>query len=193
MKARSLLIVILTIIVTSFVAATATAEDTETEEWSCGTYLDFYMPLGGPAGSVITITGDDAKPNESIQFLWDGAPIGSTTADSNGHFSLQITVPASATVGDHTVTFVGWEGSRDNYQFIECPGIYTVTGSNNPGVTPEQPGTTGTDTPVTQQVTGSTGTTTTTGSLPSTGLPLLPVASLVLGGLGLATIGCRRR
>lgn len=189
MKARFLFFAILTVIIMSYAAATASAE--EMEEWSCGS-LDFDMLASGPAGSLLSITGNDADPGNIIQFLWDGTLIGTTTADPSGNFSIQFNVPADAAPGPHTVAFSGWN-SQD--VFTNCPGTFTVTGSSNPEVTPEQPAATGTETPVTQQVTGSTGTTattTSTGSLPSTGLPLLPVASLALGGLGLVALGRRR-
>lgn len=191
MKARFLFFAILTVIIMSYAAATASAE--EMEEWSCGS-LDFDMLASGPAGTPLSITGNDADPANAIQFLWDGSLIGTTTADSNGDFSIQFNVPVDATPGPHTVAFSGWD-SQD--VFLNCPGTFTVTGSSNPDVTPEQPPATGTDTPVTQTSSsqGSTGTTTsstTTGSLPSTGPPLLPAAALALGGLAMAALGWRR-
>jgi hypothetical protein len=55
-------------------------------------------------GQTITVTGQGCPANEVVQLLFDGTVIGSTTADANGNWSAQVTIPASATPGTHTLT-----------------------------------------------------------------------------------------
>jgi hypothetical protein len=55
-------------------------------------------------GQTITLTGQGCPANETVQILFDGTVIASTTADANGNWTAQVTIPASATPGTHTLT-----------------------------------------------------------------------------------------
>jgi LPXTG-motif cell wall-anchored protein len=55
-------------------------------------------------GQTITVTGSGCPANSPVNFFFDDQAAGSTTADGNGDFSGQATVPSNASSGTHTVT-----------------------------------------------------------------------------------------
>src|SRR5947208_398278 len=59
-------------------------------------------------GESITISGGGADPGATVTFVFHSDPItlGSTTANSSGHFSATFAVPSGASAGTHTITAV---------------------------------------------------------------------------------------
>ena len=55
-------------------------------------------------GQTITVSGTGCPAGEPVNFFFDGDPAGSTTADQNGNFSGEVTVPSDAAPGTHTIT-----------------------------------------------------------------------------------------
>jgi len=60
-------------------------------------------PTSGPVGTIVTVTGTYATPEGSIIIRWDSSDIVTITAEPDGTYSYDLTVPASVT-GEHTVT-----------------------------------------------------------------------------------------
>jgi hypothetical protein len=60
-------------------------------------------------GQRITCSGGGFAPARTISatFFSDPVALGTTTSDSLGNFGVTITIPATATVGVHTIQFVG--------------------------------------------------------------------------------------
>lgn len=194
MKARLLITLLMTAAVLAMMAAPASAE-----HYGCGELTFSVSPTSGPAGSLVTVSGSGAYPNDSFNILWDHThesgdpPVGSASSDGSFNFSGQFSVPAGASPGTHEVVIDGYDSEDES---VFCAAAFTVTESAGQGVTPDQPPATGPDTPASQTSSSltSTGSTTTTAtSLPSTGFPLLLPAALALGGLTLAALGWQRR
>ena len=55
-------------------------------------------------GQSTTVSGFGCPAGSSVTTSFDGTVVGTTTADQAGNFSLQITIPSSATPGAHTIT-----------------------------------------------------------------------------------------
>ncbi|GAB2738519.1 hypothetical protein [Sinomonas soli] len=60
-------------------------------------------PSSGAPGTAITIDGVGYGPNEPVEVMFDGTALTTVTADADGHFSYQGTVPTGAALGEHTV------------------------------------------------------------------------------------------
>jgi len=68
----------------------------------------FQLVKSGP-GTPIQLYGDAFNANEPVQIFWGGAtgiPEGSTTTDSFGHLSFNLTVPTGIAPGNYAVTVV---------------------------------------------------------------------------------------
>ncbi|MBU6245103.1 MAG: OmpA family protein [Actinomycetales bacterium] len=66
-------------------------------------------PFGATAGSTIAVTGTGYAPGSTV-YAWLLAPtafLGSTTADANGAFSINVTVPADTAAGTHVLQVNG--------------------------------------------------------------------------------------
>ena len=62
-------------------------------------------PKSGAAGTVSNATGHAFIPSHGITITFDGATVATTTANKEGAFyNIPFTVPATATVGPHTVS-----------------------------------------------------------------------------------------
>jgi len=83
----------------------------------------------GPAGSQPGVTIQNATgpflPGATVQvdFLSDVVPLATVTADSAGHVSTRVTIPANAAAGAHTVRATG-PGPGGS---VTCPATFTVT------------------------------------------------------------------
>ena len=75
----------------------------------CGVQLS--ASAVGPGG-VITVSGSQAPPNAPLSVVFESTPvvIATTTADASGHFTIQTTIPADATPGQHTIRVEGVTG-----------------------------------------------------------------------------------
>ena len=60
-------------------------------------------PANGPVGTIVSVTGTYATPEGSIAIRWDGIDVATITAEPDGTYSYDLTVPPSVT-GEHTVT-----------------------------------------------------------------------------------------
>ncbi len=69
-------------------------------------------PASAPAGDVVTVSGSGYTPGEQVNIYFDGDTgqrVGYLPADIHGEFVGRITVPSSATMGQHTIV-----ASQDN-------------------------------------------------------------------------------
>jgi outer membrane protein assembly factor BamB len=67
-------------------------------------------PASNSAGLQTTVFGTGFQANETVNYYWDsisGTQIGQSSADGNGNASKDITIPASATPGTHSVIAMG--------------------------------------------------------------------------------------
>lgn len=142
-------------------------------------------PNSGPAGSSAVVSGTLTAPTLSQQVptlvlvYWletgwaDAHQLTGLTADSNGHFSGMVTVPAGAAPGLHEVGL--WDtGVAARERIAQNPAClaFTVAASVQQSAYPAA----------------------TVTSLPSTGLMLLvPAGGLAAGGLGGMLLRLRRR
>jgi hypothetical protein len=62
------------------------------------------------AGETVTVSGGNFKPNSGVDVLFDGDKIASDQTDAQGQFSIQVTIPNDASLGDHTITVSGVGG-----------------------------------------------------------------------------------
>ncbi|HIE22205.1 MAG TPA: hypothetical protein EYP73_06360 [Acidimicrobiia bacterium] len=120
-------------------------------------------PTEGVAGSAFVVEGKGFKAGELIRIQWDdenlGAPI---NADAYGAFTVELTVPADATAGEHEVSATGTPpgGSTATATFTVIAAAPTTTTTAPAGET-----TTTTAAPGEEDTTTTTedeGTTTTT-------------------------------
>lgn len=92
-------------------------------------------------GETIDVNGEGCAPNAEVVVTWDdGTVLGTFTADANGDFVTQITIPTNATLGVHLVTAT----CGDVEQFLNVnvlaetvnnvdDGTLARTGSSNTG------------------------------------------------------------
>jgi len=59
-------------------------------------------PTSGPVGTLVAVSGTQATPGGLVTIWWDGVVIDSVTAQGDGIYSYELTVPPSS-VGDHFV------------------------------------------------------------------------------------------
>lgn len=127
-------------------------------------------PSTFPAGAVVTVTGSGFEPNfeTTIEFNSVTVQVGTAMTDAAGAFEAQVTIPADATDGAHTISAVC--DTAGNISSTD------VTVSSEPTVTTTSPG-------------GS--------PLPRTGSdtqPLVVVAVIaVLAGVAFVLVSKRRR
>lgn len=55
-------------------------------------------------GDTITVSGTGCSAGSDVVTSFDDTQVGSTTADDSGAFSVDITIPADASPGTHTIT-----------------------------------------------------------------------------------------
>lgn len=74
----------------------------------------FTSPPTAAGGQPITITGSGWVPGETITLTLHSDPmvLGTTTADASGDWSVTVTIPTSATCGEHTITATGSATNR---------------------------------------------------------------------------------
>ncbi len=89
-------------------AHTVTAEDVASTNIASETFTLLGItvsisPTSGPVGTIVTVTGTYATPEGSVAIRWDGIDIETITAELDGTYSYDLTVPPSVT-GEHTVT-----------------------------------------------------------------------------------------
>ncbi|MGY1813919.1 hypothetical protein [Blastococcus sp. SYSU D00820] len=79
------------------------------------------------AGSKIVLSGDGYLPGSTVTLIAYSSPqvLGYTVADANGHFEVEVTVPAGLASGSHTLVASGVD-SAGNTRFVTVP--ITVTG-----------------------------------------------------------------
>jgi alpha-tubulin suppressor-like RCC1 family protein len=89
-------------------------------------------PSSGSPGASATINGAGYDPNETVDLSWDcpSSPCGDTairlaeaTADANGGFSQNVTIPVLATAGPHDIDGTGESSDAS------ATATYTVTSS----------------------------------------------------------------
>ena len=92
-------------------------------------------------GETIDVSGEGCAPGSEVVVTYDdGTVLGTFTADENGDFTTQITIPANSTLGVHLVTAT----CGDVEQFIKVnvlaesvdnvdDGTLARTGSSNTG------------------------------------------------------------
>jgi hypothetical protein len=102
--------------VSNFDGSTASAQAFTVLASPGGPTISGFTPAGGPAGTVVTISGSDLAPGgtgptPTVAF---GASSCSTTADINGDGSLNAVVPVCAVTGPITVSNV--DGSATSNQ-----------------------------------------------------------------------------
>jgi len=68
--------------------------------WGITLYID---PTSGPVGTIVSVTVTYATPGGPVIIRWDHIDIETITAEPDGTYSYDLTVPASVT-GEHTVT-----------------------------------------------------------------------------------------
>lgn len=143
------------------------------QQGSCENLILSVTPGSGVAGSSASVSGYGAMPNDSYELYWDatgGTPLATGNTDSGGNISTTVTIPMDATIGAHSVIFVGYNPQE---QSLECPQPFTVIAATaQEGVQPDAY--------------------TALSALPSTGLGLaVPVAGFLLSGTVL--LAWRRR
>ena len=74
-------------------------------------------PNCGPPGTVVTVRGSGFTPGDSVTILWEATVIGTGTADAAGYFEADITIPADASPGPHTIVAVSL-GERAEAVFV---------------------------------------------------------------------------
>lgn len=83
----------------------------------------FSNPSSGPVGSQALVSGAAWPAGYNLRVTWDdGTTLGDTVVDANGAFALQVTIPANASTGEHSLRLSAWVG-----QFI--PVCIAVTGN----------------------------------------------------------------
>jgi LPXTG-motif cell wall-anchored protein len=128
-------------------------------------------------GQSITLTCGTYVAGSTVTFTFFSAPVtlGSATADANGVVTATVTIPADATLGEHTITATGPAAAGGT--LTNSVGI-TVVGAGQAGAGTFVPGTF-------------------TGALPRTGndssLPLARAGALLLAVGGVLVLAARRR
>jgi hypothetical protein len=82
---------------------------------SGGAVVGRYPPRGTivvvnpnvPPGGTVSFSGSGCGANEPLSVLFDGRTVGSLTADPNGNFAGNLTIPQNTTPGPHTLTVRG--------------------------------------------------------------------------------------
>jgi hypothetical protein len=147
----------------------------------------------GPGGQVtITSTGWKASSQVTAELHSTPESLGTLTADGNGKISGQVTIPADATPGAHSIVLTGTDPTSARMVTL---GITVTAASSNPGSNPGSGSATpGSGTNVSGASTTSAGT---GSSLPFTGANVRGFVSfallLIAAGLALLSWRYRRR
>jgi LPXTG-motif cell wall-anchored protein len=96
-----------------------------------------YPPNGGivvenpnvDVGGEVAFEGSGCLPNETLQVLFDGHPIGTISSDADGRFAGSISIPKGTAPGAHTLTVRG-SGCVFNTT-INVSGNLAFTGSSS--------------------------------------------------------------
>ncbi len=88
------------------------------------------------AGSSVTLSGDGYLPGSTVTVVVYSAPqvLGHTTADVNGHWELEVVLPAGLVSGSHTLVASGVDAAGDP-RFLTLP-ITVTGGAATPTATP---------------------------------------------------------
>lgn len=80
-------------------------------------------PASGTAGAQVTVAGSGFYAGESVTLTWDGVTVlGTVKTSASGSFSTNVTIPATAKAGTHSLAA---QGRRS---FAAANGTFTVTG-----------------------------------------------------------------
>jgi hypothetical protein len=74
--------------------------------------LSFSVPQA-PAGSPVTVTATGFQPGETIQFLYNGASVGTATADTKGSGAVTFNMPTNINPGEYDMTATGGTSGRE--------------------------------------------------------------------------------
>jgi hypothetical protein len=91
-----------------------------------------YMPMvsvspqSGPPGSTATVSGHTFTPGAG-SILWDGAELTTLAIDTDGAFSVGITIPADAALGEHEVAACGGVDCAGDGAAEHAAATFTVT------------------------------------------------------------------
>lgn len=96
-------------------AGTGGAQPTVSGGGGGGAVVGRYPPTGTivvvdpnvPPGGTVSFSGSGCGANEQLAVLFDRQNVGSLTADPNGNFAGNLTIPQNTTPGPHTLTVRG--------------------------------------------------------------------------------------
>jgi len=69
-------------------------------------------PTSGRIGTIMTVNGTYATPGKNVTILWDSVPVDNTTAQTDGTYSYDLTVPPSG-AGAHVITVLDVESANN--------------------------------------------------------------------------------
>jgi N-acetylneuraminic acid mutarotase len=69
-------------------------------------------PAWGAAGSTVKVTGGGFSPAEQLTLSFDGTTLATVTTNSQGGFTVNITIPAGASIGGHVLQAKGGTSGR---------------------------------------------------------------------------------
>ena len=81
------------------------------------------------AGGTVTFSGSGFEPGVSINIYLDDELIDTTTADANGNFSKEVTIPSGTSAGSHTLKAVGGDRTVTSTITVTEGGL-AATGAN---------------------------------------------------------------
>ncbi|MBA3689692.1 MAG: hypothetical protein H0W81_12845, partial [Chloroflexi bacterium] len=93
-------------------------------------------------GGVVDVTGTKFGNNDTVDFLWDSAPVGwlpSTQSAAQGTFVLATTLPSSTAVGSHELTAVQMHLAGEQLQERGRVAIVVEVASVPPELVPTAP------------------------------------------------------
>lgn len=102
-------------------------------------------------GDTITASGTGCTPNATVSLFFGGVDLTTTTADSTGAFSTQITIPSNATPGVHEISDSC--GASSNITILSASG---TGGGGTGGGGSQEGGVTNTGAPLARTGTNST-------------------------------------
>src|SRR2546423_2785140 len=89
----------------------------------------------GRAGAVVTVSGLNFPRNANVAIYWDGGASGApvTQATRRGSFNADLTVPASATAGRHSITASTGDPTSTTATIVTAPfDVVTVVATPTP-------------------------------------------------------------
>jgi N-acetylneuraminic acid mutarotase len=78
-------------------------------------------PGFGAPGATVRATGGGFTPNEPMKIYWESTVLATSVANGNGGFTVDVTIPADATVGGHIMKAVGQTSKRVAYRWFAVP------------------------------------------------------------------------